>query len=225
MSFRFSIIVPALNEGSGIKEALTPLATWRKQGHELILVDGGSSDETVACASPEVDRVIISERGRARQMNAGAAVASGDVLLFLHADTHLPGDTLSLISSMISPQRPWGRFDVRLSGKRKMFRVIENMMNWRSRLTGIATGDQAMFVLRSQFEMLGGFAEQPLMEDIELSKRLRRLAWPICIDTPLVTSSRRWEQRGVFTTILLMWRLRLLYWLGVDAKKLAELYR
>jgi len=221
----FSIVVPTLNEGPGIKQTLTSLASWRRDGHEVIVVDGGSQDETVACATPLVDCVVESERGRARQMNAGAARAKGDVLLFLHADTSLPDEAQTLIVSKISAQRPWGRFDVRLSGSQKMFRVIERLMNWRSCLTGIATGDQGIFVLRSRFEALGGFPDQPLMEDIELSKRLKKQARPICIHIPLITSSRRWEQRGIFTTILLMWRLRLLYWLGVDANKLARLYR
>ena len=189
------------------------------------MVDGGSCDETMALARPLSDQVISSECGRARQMNRGAALASGDILLFLHADTQLPENGLLLIQSALSAKKTWGRFDVRLSGQHPLFRVIEKMMNWRSSFSGISTGDQAIFVLRDQFERIGGFPEQLLMEDVELSRRLKKIVPPFCIRTPLTTSSRRWEQRGIFTTILLMWRLRFLYWLGVDARKLAKMYR
>lgn len=225
MSQRISIIIPALNEGDGIVSTLEQLASCRADGHEVIVVDGGSCDETMALARPLSDQVISSEPGRARQMNCGAALASGDILLFLHADTQLPENGLVLIQSALSTKGIWGRFDVRLSGQHPLFRIIEKMMNWRSSFTGISTGDQAIFVLRDQFEHISGFPEQPLMEDIELSRRLKKIAPPFCIRTPLITSSRRWEQRGIFTTVLLMWRLRFLYWLGVDARKLAKMYR
>ncbi len=225
MSLKVSIIIPALNEGVNILSTLEPLSIYRTRGHEVIVVDGGSQDDTMEQAAAHVDLVIQSTRGRALQMNAGAAEASGDILLFLHADTQLPENALIMLQDILSSKRPWGRFDVRLSGQNKIYRVIEFMMNWRSRLSGIATGDQAIFVMRDQFEALGGFPNLPLMEDITFSQSLKRLARPICIRTPLTTSSRRWEKRGVLPTIILMWRLRLLYWFGVDAKKLAELYR
>ncbi len=225
MSQRISIIIPALNEGDGITSTLARLTPCRADGHEVIVVDGGSCDETMALARPLSDQVISSECGRARQMNRGAALASGDILLFLHADTQLPENGLLLIQSALSAKKTWGRFDVRLSGQHPLFRVIEKMMNWRSSFSGISTGDQAIFVLRDQFERIGGFPEQLLMEDVELSRRLKKIVPPFCIRTPLTTSSRRWEQRGIFTTILLMWRLRFLYWLGVDARKLAKMYR
>ena len=225
MSRRISIIIPALNEGNDITSTLERLAPWRADGHEVIVVDGGSGDETIALARPLSDQVISCEPGRARQMNCGAALAQGDILLFLHADTQLPENGLLLILSALAAGEIWGRFDVRLSGQHPLFRVIEKMINWRSSFSGISTGDQAIFVLREQFEGIGGFPEQPLMEDIELSRRLKKIAPPFCIRTPLTTSSRRWEQRGIFATILLMWRLRFLYWLGVDASKLAKMYR
>ncbi len=225
MSRRISIIIPTLNEGSGITSTLEQLAPWRADGHEVIVVDGGSGDETIVLARPLSDQVISSEPGRAHQMNCGAALAQGDIFLFLHADTQLPENGLRLILSALAAGEIWGRFDVRLSGQHPLFRVIEKMINWRSSFSGISTGDQAIFVLREQFESIGGFPEQPLMEDIELSRRLKKIAPPFCIRTPLTTSSRRWEQRGILATILLMWRLRFLYWLGVDASKLAKMYR
>ncbi len=225
MNRRISIIIPTLNEGGDITPTLERLAPCRADGHEVIVVDGGSCDKTVVLAKPLADQVISSERGRAYQMNRGAAHASGDILLFLHADTQLPENGLVFIQSAISDQQVWGRFDIRLSGQNPLFRVIEKMINWRSSFTGISTGDQAIFVSREQFERIGGFPEQPLMEDIELSKQLKKTAAPYRIRIPLTTSSRRWEQRGIFTTIILMWRLRFLYWLGVDASKLAKMYR
>lgn len=224
MSFSVSIIIPALNEGEGIEATLSSLADYRSQGHQVIVVDGGSSDDTVARATPLADRVVSGDPGRAKQMNAGAGVASGEVLLFLHADTQLPSNALGLIEQAMGNHR-WGRFDVRLSGSHWMFRVIERMMNWRSCCTGIATGDQAIFIQRALFDEIGGFPEQPLMEDIEISKRLKSQHAPACLHTPLTTSSRRWEQRGILRTILLMWRLRWLYWRGVDAERLARMYR
>ena len=220
-----SIIIPALNEATSIEATLEPLQSWRQGGHELILVDGGSTDDTAAVARPLVDRMLDSARGRARQMNQGAQAATGDVLLFLHADTSLPPRADEMIFQALNLHL-WGRFDVRLSGRHWLLRVVERMMNWRSCFSGIATGDQGMFVEREQFERLGGFPDIPLMEDIALSKRLKRESGPpACIHTPLITSSRRWEQYGILRTILLMWRLRLAWFLGVPAHRLARLYR
>ncbi len=222
---RISIIIPALNEGEEIVRTLKWLACDRSAGHEVIVVDGGSDDKTALLAVDSADHVVSSERGRARQMNRGAALAAGEILLFLHADTQLPEGGVALIQDAVASGSVWGRFDVRLSGQHPLFRVIEKMMNWRSSLTGIATGDQAIFVRRELFEAVGGFADQPLMEDIELSKQLKKVATPHLIRQAVVTSSRRWEQRGIFTTMLLMWRLRFLYWRGVDAESLAKMYR
>ncbi len=224
MSQKISIIIPALNEGKEIVQTLNSLAVYRDMGHQIIVVDGGSDDGTAVLAQACADIVIVSTPGRARQMNAGAVQAAGDILLFLHADTHLPEGSMCLIKEAVHRSR-WGRFDVRLSGRHWLLRIVENMMNWRSSLTGIATGDQAIFIQRDLFDEVGGFPEQPLMEDIEISKRLKRYAHPASIDTPLVTSSRRWEKGGVIRTILLMWKLRLLYWLGKDAESLVKMYR
>jgi len=222
---RISIIIPALNEAATLKAILEPLQDWRQAGHEVILVDGGSEDESQNVASPLVDVLLESERGRARQMNAGARVASGEALLFLHADTRLP-DAADMLVQRALGQCRWGRFDVRLSGSHWLLRVVERMMNWRSCLTGIATGDQAIFLERKLFDELGGFPELPLMEDIALSKRLRhRVGRPACLSPPLTTSSRRWEENGILRTILLMWRLRLAYFLGASPQELACLYR
>lgn len=221
-----SVIVPALNEGSAIAATLAPLQHARAAGHEVIMVDGGSTDATVERARPLADRIITSPPGRATQQNAGAAVATGDVLWFLHADTLAPADAIdTLCDALADGRRCWGRFDVRLSGNRWPFRVIERAMNLRSCLTRIATGDQGIFVTRPAFEAVGGFAEIPLMEDVALSKRLRRHGAPACLKTRLVTSSRRWEQHGIARTVLLMWRLRLAYALGATPAALAERYR
>ena len=221
-----SIVVPVLDEAEGIVATLASLAPLRARGAELIVVDGGSRDATVARAQALADRVMEGPRGRARQMNAGAAVARGPTLLFLHADTRLPEDADRLIASALGvAPLAWGRFDVAIEGHSRMLPVVAAMMNLRSRLSGIATGDQAMFMTRAALEAAGGFPDQPLMEDIERSARLKRLSTPVCLRERVLTSGRRWEQRGVWRTIVLMWRLRLLYALGVRADRLAPWYR
>jgi rSAM/selenodomain-associated transferase 2 len=221
-----SIIIPTLNEAAGIRATLEPLQPLRARGHEVIVIDGGSADGTAELARALADRVLTSERGRAAQQNAGAAAATGGVLLFLHADTRLPeGADARVLDGLRASGRGWGRFDVRLSGAHPMLRVVERSMGWRSRVTGIATGDQAMFVRRDWFARAGGFPSIPLMEDVALSTALRRLGPPLCLRDRVLTSSRRWEQRGVFRTIALMWRLRLEYALGADPSRLAERYR
>ncbi|MEG0820755.1 MAG: TIGR04283 family arsenosugar biosynthesis glycosyltransferase [Burkholderiaceae bacterium] len=226
---RLSIIVPVLDEASTLASALARLAPLRERGARVIVVDGGSQDETVTIAAPLADRVIGSARGRAAQMNAGAreALATGEpeVLLFLHADTELPAEADRLIATALASGQVWGRFDVQIRGASPWLRVVARMMNWRSRLTGIATGDQAIFVEVSHWIALGGFAEMPLMEDIELSRRARALSRPACIKTPVITSGRRWEIHGVWPTIWLMWRLRAAYFFGADPARLARLYR
>ena len=225
MTERISIIVPVLNEATDIAATLDVLAPLRAKGHEVIVVDGGSTDDTVARCRSRADRVVDAPRGRARQMNAGAAVAQGAVLLFLHADTQLPPAAERLVLGAVARGAVWGRFDVCIAGGSAMFPVIACFMNWRSRLSGIATGDQAIFVRRETLERVGGFPDQPLMEDIELSRRLRAMARPACLHACVQTSGRRWERRGVWPTIVLMWRLRWRYWRGVPADELAKAYR
>ena len=220
-----SVVMPVLNEADGIEATLASLAPLRQRGVELILVDGGSTDATVARAQPWVDAARGAPRGRARQMTAGAAAARGGVLLFLHADTQLPPEADRLVLEAIAAGAQWGRFDVLITGRARMLRLVAAMMNLRSRLTGIATGDQALFVCREVFDTLGGFPDQPLMEDIELSRRLLRLAQPACLRERVATSGRRWETRGVWRTIFLMWCLRWRYWRGESAHRLAEAYR
>jgi rSAM/selenodomain-associated transferase 2 len=220
-----SIIVPVLNEAGALADALPHLAALRAQGAEVIVVDGGSADGSGEQWRRVADRVVQSPRGRARQMNAGAAAARGDVLLFLHADTRLPGGALERIGTACRAGAVWGRFDVSIRGDARTLAMVAALMNLRSRLTGIATGDQAIFVRRDAFRDAGGYPDQPLMEDIELSRRLKRAGRPACLRDKVVTSGRRWERSGVWRTILLMWRLRLLYWLGVPADALARPYR
>jgi len=223
MSVTLSVIIPVLNEAAGLAATLGDLQPLRPHHGELIVVDGGSDDDSPRLAAPLADRVIDSPRGRALQMNAGAALARGEILWFVHADTRIPPAVLERLLAL-APGANWGRFDVRLSGDLPMLRVVETLMNFRSRYTGIATGDQGIFVRRALFESLGGFPVIPLMEDIALSKRLRRHAWPLCPRERLVTASRRWERHGVWRTIGLMWRLRLAYFLGVAPETLARRY-
>lgn len=220
-----SIVMPALNEGARIAEALAPLQGLRAQGAEIIFVDGGSGDDTLAQARPFVEHALVAPRGRARQMNAGAATARGETLLFLHADTRLPDGARALIvDGLAASGRLWGRFDVRIEGRSRWLPIVGAMMNARSRLSGICTGDQAMFVRRDAFERLGGFTDIPLMEDIALSKALKRIGPPLALRARVQTSGRRWDKHGGARTILLMWRLRLEYALGADPADLARRY-
>lgn len=227
---QLSIIIPVLNEAGGLPGLLDHLAPLRACGAEVIVVDGGSGDGSQQIALRAGAQVICTERGRARQMNAGASTAHGEVLLFLHADTMLPLCAGQAIETAIrrsarADEVAWGHFAVRIDGRAFMLRVVARLMNWRSRFTGIATGDQAMFMTRRAFEAVGGFPDQPLMEDIEMSKRLLARSRPICLMDRVVTSGRRWEVNGVWRTIWLMWRLRWHYWRGVPASELARSYR
>jgi rSAM/selenodomain-associated transferase 2 len=220
-----SIIVPCLNEADAISATLAALAPLRARGAEVIVVDGGSQDATATRAATLADAVIPGPRGRASQMNAGVARAGGEILLFLHADTLLPeaADAL-VVDGLQRSRRGWGRFDVAIAGHNPLLRVVAALMNARSRLTGIATGDQAIFVTRSLFTAAGGYPDIPLMEDVALSARLKHFGPPLCLRHRLTTSGRRWEKHGVLRTILLMWRLRFAYWLGADPRKLALRY-
>jgi rSAM/selenodomain-associated transferase 2 len=215
-----SVVVPALNEAAGIARCLHALAPLRARGHEVIVADGGSEDATRALAAPLADRVLEAPRGRARQMNAGAAAARGEALLFLHADTSLPPQADQLIFDSLR-ERAWGRFDVQIDSPRASLRAVASAMNLRSRLTGIATGDQAIFVRREAF---AGFPEIALMEDVAFSKAMKRRARPACRRERVLTSGRRWERDGVARTVLLMWRLRLAYFLGASPDELARRY-
>ena len=220
---RLTIVVPVLNEAAIIVDALEALAPLRARGAEIIVVDGGSIDGTTDLAQPLADRVIAAPRGRGAPLNAGAALGSGDALLFLHVDTTLPQNADQLIVAALK-RRAWGRFDLRIAGRRPLLAVVGRMINWRSRATGIATGDQAIFVTREAFVSVGGFPDLPLMEDIAISQRLKHLCRPCCIAAPVITSGRRWEHHGVLRTVVLMWRLRLAYYLGVEPAALALRY-
>lgn len=222
-----SIIIPVLNEAQTLQTQLPALQPLRAGGHQLILVDGGSTDASMQVAQGLVDVCLSSAPGRARQMNAGAAQAEGDILLFLHIDTTLPAQAADLVAAALADGSCcWGRFDVRLDGRHPAFAVIARTMNLRSRLTAVATGDQAIFVRRAVFEQIGGFADVPLMEDVLISKTLRRVSPPACLRTRVISSSRRWQQHGILTTIWLMWRLRLAFFLGASPAALhAQYYR
>jgi len=217
--------MPVLEEQAQIAQALEALAPARSAGAEVIVVDGGSSDATCELARPRADRIIESERGRARQMNAGAAIARAPVTLFLHADTRLPANAVSrVLAGLAASNAVWGRFDVTIEGRDPLLRVVAACMNARSRASGIATGDQAIFVRREAFERAGGFPDIPLMEDVALSRLLRRRSRPLCLRERVTTSGRRWERGGTLRTVLLMWRLRMAYALGADPRGLARRY-
>jgi len=225
MSPSISIIIPAYNEATTLPVCLNELQQLRQEHCELIVVDGESTDDTMAVAAPLTDKILTANKGRAAQMNAGAQAAQGEILWFIHADSIPPvGAANSIRAALTDSQKHWGRFDVRLSGSLRMLRVVETMMNLRSRLSGIATGDQAIFVRRDIFEKIGGYPNIPLMEDIALCQRLKQLSKPVCLRQKITTSSRRWERHGVWRTIFLMWQLRLKYSLGVDPERLARIY-
>lgn len=220
-----SIVIPVLNEAGIVGAALARLAPLRQRGAEVIVVDGGSGDGTVEVAAPLANQVVTAPRGRAVQMNTGAALAKGDVLLFLHADTVLPDGADRLIEAALDGgKRAWGRFDVRIEGRNQALGFVAAMMNWRSWLSGIATGDQAIFVRRAAFEAVGGFPPIPLMEDIAISGALKRFGRPARVRERVTTSGRRWDENGLAQTILLMWRLRLAFYFGADPARLAARY-
>ncbi len=218
------IVMPVLDEAESLALRLRELQRFRQRGARLVVVDGGSEDDTLAVARAHADLAFLAPRGRAAQMNAGAAACPADVLLFLHADTALPENADALVRRATLGPFAWGRFDVRIDSARPLMRVVEALMNLRSRRTGIATGDQAMFVRHDLFCSVGGYPEIALMEDIALSRLLKRHGSPACLTDRVVTSARRWEQHGTWRTILLMWRLRAAFFLGADPTRLALRY-
>ncbi len=230
-----SIVIPILNESESLSRLLAHLAQLQPLPQQVILVDGGSTDDSVMLAKQTIKRltsanklvlnwqIVESTAGRAAQMNAGAALATGEVLLFLHADTLLPRDAIAQVVAATKTAQ-WGRFDVRLDSDQPMLKLVSTMINLRSRLSAIATGDQAIFITRALFEQLGGYPEQPLMEDVELCKRLKGVAKPACLNSKVTTSARRWQQHGTWRTIGLMWQLRFDYWRGVSADNIKARY-
>lgn len=234
-SINVSIVIPLLNEAENLPQLITQVATLNPPPQQIIMVDGGSTDNSFEVAKTLIEalmnnrrssikwQVIESTAGRASQMNTGTALATGDILLFLHADTQLPINAINDIENAMV-QSDWGRFDVHLDSRNPMLWVVSRMMNARSRLTVIATGDQAVFIKKSLFEQIGGYPNQPLMEDIELCKRLKNIAKPACLRSKVTTSARRWQQNGTGRTILLMWQLRFNYWRGISPEILKQRY-
>lgn len=222
-----SIVIPALNESQCIRQTLEPLQPYRFAGAEVILVDGGSTDSTVSLSELLVDKLVISTAGRARQMNVGAKIVdeNSEVLLFLHADSQLPSQFFQELSVFRRTDEGWGAFDVKLDEPRIMFHVIAFMINLRSWLADICTGDQSIFLRKNLWNLVGGYDDIPLMEDVALCKKLKQMSKQYRIRKPVITSSRRWLKRGVWKTIWLMWTLRWKYWRGADPARLAELYR
>lgn len=221
---RVSIIVPVLDEASALPALLAACAPLRAAGAELIVADGGSRDVSVELATRGADNVVHCARGRARQMNAGAAAARGDVLLFLHADSVLPPQALKAIEAAISAGAHWGFFALTIVGQSRWLPIVSRLATLRSRLAGIATGDQALFVTRELFSAAGGFPEIALMEDIAFTRRLRRHARPAALSLRVRTAGRRWDEHGALRTIFLMWRLRSAYALGASSDRLARRY-
>lgn len=224
-SGKLSVIIPALNEAGCIVDTLQALQSMRQRGHEVILVDGGSTDATRKLGEPLVDRLLESPPGRATQMRAGITVAQGDVFWFLHADTRVSPESDQLIlEGLRQTGKAWGRFDVRFPESRGLLCSVPFFMNQRSRLTGIATGDQGIFVSRQAYRESGGIQPISLMEDIALSRSLKRLGRPLALRNSIETSARRWQEYGVLRTILKMWGLRLAYFLGVSPQRLSRFY-
>lgn len=224
MQIKLSIIIPTLNEADQIEQPLSALQVLRQQGHEVVVVDGGSLDDTVSLVFPLCDQVCQSQKSRSIQMNYGAKAATGECFVFLHADTVLPGNILEYFSTINNIEGKWGRFDISLSGRNWLFRIIESCMNSRSSFTGIVTGDQVMFIGKELFNRVGGYPEIALMEDIAISNLLIKISAPIRIREKVISSSRRWEKNGIVKTIIKMWILRLLYFFQYDTNKLAKLY-
>ena len=218
------IVMPVLNEAESLAARLRALQRFRQRGVRVAVVDGGSQDGTLAIAQAHADLALLAPRGRAAQMNAGAAACPAEVLLFLHADTALPDDADMRVLDAMAGTRSWGRFDVNIDSPRLTLRLVSRMMNLRSRCTGIATGDQALFVRHELFRRVGGFPDLPLMEDIAMSRELKRHGRPVCLRERVTTSARRWERHGVWRTMVLMWRLRAAYFLGADPRRLAIRY-
>lgn len=230
-----SIVVPILNEADNLPHLFANIACLNPAPQQVILVDGGSMDKSIGVAQNLIKdlelnnklgidwQIIESSAGRATQMNGGARLAIGDILLFLHADTQLPSQAiLGVVNAMGTAE--WGRFDVRLDSRQPMLWIVSQMINWRSKLSRIATGDQAIFIKRELFEQVGGYPDQALMEDIEICKKLKTIAKPACLKSKVVTSARRWQQHGTWRTIILMWQLRFDYWRGVSADNIKARY-
>jgi len=224
-SRQLSVIIPTLNEAGCIQSTLQPLQPLRARGHEIILVDGGSNDATCDLGLPFVDQLLQSPSGRAEQMRTGASAAHGHILWFLHADSHIPPHAdVMIMEALDRTHTDWGRFDITFGDSHSLLKTVAWSMNLRSRLTGIATGDQGIFVRRSLYDRVGGLPPIPLMEDISFSRSLKRYSRPCRVTRTLGTSPRRWHTHGILRTIVTMWGLRLGYFAGISPERLAKYY-
>jgi rSAM/selenodomain-associated transferase 2 len=219
-----SVVIPMLNEETQLPDLVHNLRSNLPRETEIVVVDGGSTDASVEVCRNAGLKVVTSAAGRALQMNRGAQDVRGDVILFLHADTRLPPQAFDLIQTAME-KCVWGRFDIKIEGAPQFLKVVAWLINLRSRITGIATGDQAIFVKSNVFKEMGGFPRQPLMEDVDLSAQLKKRSRPACLRTVVRTSGRRWEKHGVFRTIVLMWWLRWQHWIGVPLERIARSYK
>ncbi len=220
-----SIIVPVLNQSRTMIDTMSALKPFRQRGAEIIVVDGGSDDDTAVLAHPFADRVVKGPRGRAAQMNEGAKVASGFIFLFLPTDTTLPADADTQV--MIGRARDtsvWGRFDMRLTGRHPLLPIVARLLNRRSRSSGIASCEQAIFVQRETFFRIGGFTDIPVMEDVEISKRLRAISPPICVTSRVTVPAKRFDRDGLWTTLRTMWIMRLRYRMGMKPEEILKRY-
>ena len=218
-----SVIIPVLNEAKILDQTLSQLEK-QLEAHELIIVDGGSEDETVTIAKT-YGRVILSARGRARQLNAGAAAATGDTLLFLHADVRLDLGAIKAVEIAMAFGYAGGAFKQRIEGAHLLYRLIERGANFRAKRLRVFYGDGGTFISRAGFYQIGGFPDIPIMEEIRFSRKLRRLGKTILVEPGIHISARRWEQNGIIRTTLLNWFITTLYFLKVSPARLVRLYR
>jgi rSAM/selenodomain-associated transferase 2 len=228
MPHKFSIIIPVINEEGVINSTIEHLETLPASASmEIIVVDGDRSGKTIGVIRDKNVQTAAGEKGRGNQMNSGAAMAQGDIVIFLHADTRLPTNAFALMEAALSdPTCPGGAFDLNIASGRPIYRLIAKIASYRSRLTRIPYGDQAFFFRRAHFLAIGGFANIPLMEDVEIMRRIKKRGERIAIiNRSVTTSPRRWEKEGILLCTLRNWLLIALYFSGVSPERLSRFYK